>query len=99
MGKQVSRALGGSLGAEGNLLRLRDGVFTAEVAVGLHRESPAIFMAEPAGDGWNIDAALNADGREKVTQVVVGDSRHADFLRSPIHRLLAFPHLEDWSVL
>ena len=68
-----------------------------EVAINLLRQSAAVFVTEPATDGWNIDPGFNAPGGKKMPQVVVGDPGHAnDFCRS-IHRLLAFTNLHYGS--
>jgi hypothetical protein len=40
------------------------GVLVAEVAVNFHRQCAAVFVAEPSGDGRNVNAALNAAGGE-----------------------------------
>ena len=36
------------------------GVLVAEASVNFHRQCAAVFVAEPTGDGGNVNAALNA---------------------------------------
>ena len=45
-------------------LRHAGGMLVAEVAVNFHRQRAAVFVAEPSGDGRNVNAALNAAGGE-----------------------------------
>ena len=40
------------------------GMLVAEMAVNFHCQSATILMAEPAGDGGNVNAAFNAAGGE-----------------------------------
>src|ERR1035441_5608694 len=63
-----------------------------QMSVHLHGQSAADFMPEPTTDGGNVDTRFNAPGCKKVAQIVVGDTGHADDLRGPVHRLLAFSH-------
>ena len=40
------------------------GMLVAEMAIDFHCQRAAVLMAEPAGDGGNVNAALYAEGRE-----------------------------------
>lgn len=41
-------------------------MFVAEVAVGFHGEGAAVFVAEPTGDGRDVNVAFDATGGEEV---------------------------------
>ena len=45
-------------------------MLVAEVAVNFHGQRAAVLVAEPAGDGGNVNAALNAAGGEQMAQIV-----------------------------
>ena len=103
MGKQVSGALGGCLGAERDLLRLSDGVLTAEVAVGLHRQCPAIFVVADSVEipdektGTNM---ITATMKFFVSVVVEGqDAKGLTILteryQSALFKLLHWQTLQD----
>ena len=40
------------------------GMLVAEMAVNFHGQRAAVLVAKPAGDGGNVNAALNAPGGE-----------------------------------
>ena len=40
----------------------------SQMSVSFHAKRSAVFMSEPARDGRNINAAFDADRREKVPQ-------------------------------
>jgi len=51
-------------GREIDELRHAGGMLVAEMAVNFHGQRAAVFVAEPAGYGRNVNAALNAAGGE-----------------------------------
>ena len=55
-----------------HLLRHCLTVLVAQMAVGFHRQGPAVLVAEPARYRWNVHAGFNAPRGEQVAQVVVG---------------------------
>ena len=65
-----------------NALRLRDAVLAAQMAVGFHCESAAVFMSKPARNSRNINAALDAPRREEMPQIVMRDAICADSLQA-----------------
>lgn len=73
-------------------------MFVPEVAVGFHAQCAAIFVAEPARDGWEIDTAFDANRSEKVAEIMVSDALHADDLRRPIHAVLALVNSHDGGI-
>jgi transposase len=75
-------------------LRLGNAVLAAKVPVGPHRQGPAVLVAEPAGYGRDVHAALDADSCKEMAKVVVGDTRHFDLLGGAIHCLLTLVHQE-----
>ena len=42
-------------------------MLVAQVAVGFHRQRTAVFVAEPAGNCWNVHARFDATGGKQVT--------------------------------
>jgi hypothetical protein len=48
-------------------------VLVSQVAVRFHAQRPAVPMAQPARDGWDVHAGFDAARGEQVAQVVVGD--------------------------
>ena len=62
----------------------------AEVAVDAHGEGAAVFVAQPAADGGDVDAGFDAGGGKEMPKVVVGDAVDAQLLAPAIHGLLAF---------
>ena len=71
----------------------------AQVAVGLHREGAAVAVAKPAGNGGNIDAALDAPCREQVAQIVVGKGSDADNLTGCLERTEAAADVDNCGAL
>ena len=55
-------------------------VLLPEVAISLHRQRAAVRVPEPARDGRNIDAGLDAAGSEKMPELVMVDLLQADGL-------------------
>ncbi len=53
-------------------------MFIAQVAIRFHTQRAAIFVAQPARHGGDIDAALDADGREQMAKIVMSDPLHSD---------------------
>ena len=49
------------------------------MAVGFHGERAAVFMPEPAGDGWDLDSGFDSDGGKQMPKVLVGDARNTEF--------------------
>lgn len=41
-------------------------VLVAEVAVGFHRQSSAVFVAQPARHSWDVNARFNATRGKQV---------------------------------
>ena len=56
--------------------RLRLAVLLAQVAVGLHRQRPAIGMPQPPRHRGNVHPALDAPGGEQMAQAMVVQLRH-----------------------
>src|SRR4030095_3345391 len=77
---------------ECHTLRLSDAVFAPQVAVGFHCQRAAILVPEPARNGGNIDARLNAAGREQVPEIVMRYAIYPHFFACSIKRLLALFH-------
>jgi hypothetical protein len=77
--------------------RLGNAVLAAQVAVSLHRKNTSVLMAEPTGNGWDVDAAFDTDRCEQVAQIVVCDSCHAHFSGSAIHGALALEDAEKFG--
>jgi len=75
--------------SERHLRRLRETVLLAQVSVSLHREGPAIGVPQPARDGWDINARLDAAGGEEVPQIVVRHGFDADFTAGRFQRVHA----------
>ena len=67
-------------------------MFIAQVAVRFHTQRTAILVAEPARDGGDIDAALDANGRKEMAKIVMSDPLHSDLCGSVRHAVLT---LED----
>src|SRR5438094_3028421 len=68
------------------------------MSVGFHQERAAVLVSQPAADGWNIYAALDAAGSEQVPQIMMGDSMGSDFLQRAIKSFWAFANLEHFPV-
>ena len=66
-----------------------------QVPVRFHAERTAIFVAKPSRDSRNIHAALDANGREEVSQIVMSNSLHSDLCRGVRHTVLAFENAHD----
>jgi hypothetical protein len=62
----------------------------AKVAVRLHSQRSPILVTQPAGNGRNIHAALDASGCEEMAEVVVGKSLNLESLTRSVDCLLAF---------
>jgi membrane-bound metal-dependent hydrolase YbcI (DUF457 family) len=62
----------------------------AQMAVGFHAQRTAVFVPKPPRDSRNIHAALDANRRKKMAQVVMGNAFHPDFGRRVRHAILAF---------
>ena len=60
------------------------------MSVSFHAKRTAVLMAEPARDSRNINAALNANRREEMAQVMMRDSLHPDLRRRVRHAVLTF---------
>ena len=43
----------------------------AKMAVGLHRQRPAVLVAEPAGDRLDVHPGFDATGGEQVPQIMM----------------------------
>lgn len=63
---------------EKNLRRLSSAVLLSEMAISLHRQRAAVRVAEPSRDRRNIDAGLDAAGREKMPEIIVVDRFQTD---------------------
>src|SRR5260221_383620 len=85
-------------GRKRNLLCLGNTVLPTQMPVGLHRQRATVLVPEPAGDGRDVHTAFDANRCEEMTKVVVRDAGHAYFFGGAIHRLLALPHEEHFSV-
>ena len=72
-------------------------MFIAQVPIRFHAQRAAVFMPEPPGHGRNIHATLDANGREKVSKIVMSDSLHSDLRRRVRHASFedAFS-LDEW---
>ena len=69
---------------EMNFLRHRSGMTVAQVTINLHRQCAAVFVAEPAGNRWDIHAAFNASRREQMAQIMVCEAGNTQFLASRV---------------
>ena len=67
-----------------NLLRHRSGVAVTQVAIKTHRQCAAVFVAEPAGNRWDVHAAFNAARREEMAQIMVREAGNTQFLASRV---------------
>ena len=74
--------------SEADALSLSKAVLLAEVAVSFHTKRSTILVPEPARNRGDVHAALDADGGEKVSQIVVGDPLHTDLFRRVSHAVL-----------
>lgn len=68
------------------------------MAVGFHCQAAAVFVPEPARDGRNIYARLDAARREQMPQIVMRDAIGAYFLARTIKRFLAFTDMKDLGI-
>lgn len=66
-------------------------VLLPEVSVGLHRQRAAVGVPEPSRNGRNIDAGLDAAGREQVPQIVVNELFDLESRTRRPERSLALP--------
>ncbi len=55
-----------------------EAVLLAQMTENFHRQSAAVFMAQPPADGGNIHARLDAGCGEKVPEVVMGEMRKVE---------------------
>ena len=69
---------------ERDALRLRNAVFTPQVAIGFHRQRAAVFVSKPAGNSRNVHAAFDAARCEQVPQIVMRDAICADLFAGTI---------------
>ncbi len=65
--------------------------------MGSHGQGAAVLVAKPARNGRNIHARLDAARREKMPQIVVSDSLHADDVGRAVHGTLTFEHSPNRS--
>ena len=72
-------------------------MFVAQVAIRFHAQRAAIFVAEPARHGGDIDAALDADGREQMPEIVMCYPLHSDLCGSVRHAVLTLEDPHDRS--
>ena len=70
---------------ETDTLRLGQAVILSQVSVRFHAKRTSVLMSEPTRDSRNIDAAFDANGREKVAEIVMSDSLHSDLRRCVRH--------------
>ena len=63
-------------------------MLVAEMAVNFHGQRAAVFVAEPSGDGRDVNAALNAAGGEQMAQIVMGQMSDTGFFFRRFHRQL-----------
>lgn len=70
-------------------------MLAAKVAIGSHCQRPAVLVIQPARDGWNINAALDADRRKQMPQIMMCNSSDAEFLARRIDCLLRFADAKD----
>jgi len=75
--------------AESDLGGLRRGVFIADVTVNPQGEDAVVLVPQPGGDGANIDAGVDAAGREQMPERVVCRAGHPHLGGGSVHRLLA----------
>ena len=62
----------------GHALRM----LAAEMAVNFEGQHSAIAVAQPAGDGWNINAAFDATRGKQVAQIVMSEAGDFQLLAS-----------------
>ena len=74
-------------------------VLVAKVAVHLHRQRPAVFVAKPAADSWDVHPRFDAAGGKEVAQIVVSDPWDAQLPASAREGLIAVRDFEDWAGL
>ena len=67
-----------ALWLEMDLRSLGGAVLLPEMPVGLHCKRAAVRVPEPSRDGRNIDAGLDAAGREKMAEIVMVNRFQAD---------------------
>ncbi len=79
-------------------LCLGDAVLSAQVAVGFHRQRAAVLVSDPAGDGRDINATLNAGSGEQMPQIVMGDARQTHFAHRAVNRVLGLIYTEHLCV-
>lgn len=83
---------------EAYLLRLRNAVLTPQVAIGFHRNCPAVFVPEPTRDSRNVHARFDAARGVQVPEIVMRQSIGPDFFTRSIKGLLAFANAEHLGV-
>ena len=79
-----------------NFLRHLSRMTVAQMSINFHRQRAAILVAEPATDGWYINAGFNATRGEQVAQIVMRDAGDAQFFTGRINRTLTFVNEHDW---
>ena len=68
------------------------GMLVAEMAIDFHGQRATVFVAEPAGDGRDVNAALNATGGEQMAQIVMGQMSDAGLFLRRFHRQFRLRH-------
>ena len=86
-------------GSEFDLLGHLLAVLVAKVPVGFHGQRPAVFVAEPARDRWNVHAGFDAPGREQVAQVVVREAWNSNLFARPRKCFIALRPLGECGSL
>ena len=69
----------------------------AQMSINFHRQRAAILVAEPATDGWYINAGLIEPAGEKVSQIVMCNAGlQINFFTGCINGTLTFMNEHDW---
>jgi len=74
------------------------GMLVAEMAIDFHCQGATVLMAEPAGDGGNVNAALNAAGGEQMAQIVMGQMSDTGLSFRRFHRQLGLRYAHHASI-
>lgn len=70
-------------------------MLVAQVAVNSHQERAAIRVSEPAGDGGDVDAVLDAGGGENIAEVVMRQHFESKRLARAAQRTRRFGYAEN----
>ena len=66
------------------------------MAVGSHRQGPAVIVTEPATDCRNVHAGLDARRGEEMPKIVMGEMRKAQSPAGCLKTFLGALDFDDW---